>query len=74
MTHALSPLWAADAIRTTFEWGRIQSNADWILPIGVCIAILLFVRYMYRRDSVELRPVWGWLLDRAEDGGRSWDC
>ena len=34
----------ADGHRTTFEWGRIQSNADWILPIAVCIAILLFVR------------------------------
>ena len=67
MIHAFSPLWAdaspaGGAIRTTFEWGRIQSNSDWILPIGVCIAILLFVRYLYRRDSVELRPVWGWLL------------
>lgn len=61
MTHAF-PLLLADGIRTTFEWGRIQSNADWILPIGVCIVILLFVHYMYRRDSVELRPVWGWLL------------
>ena len=44
MTHAFSPLLAADTIRTTFEWGRIQSNADWILPVGVCVAILLFVR------------------------------
>ena len=46
-THS-RPLWAAaspsQTIRTTFEWGRIQSNADWILPIGVCIAVLLFVR------------------------------
>jgi hypothetical protein len=62
MTNVFSPLWAAGAIRTTFEWGRIQSNADWIAPVGVCIAVLLFVRYMYRRDSVELRPGWGLLL------------
>ncbi len=55
-------MWAADAIRTTFEWGRIQSNADWILPVVVCVTILFFVGYMYRRDSVELKPVWGWLL------------
>ena len=47
---------------TTFEWGRIQSNADWILPIAACIAILLFVRYLYRRDAVELHPMLGWLL------------
>lgn len=48
--------------RTLFEWGQIQSNADWILPIGLLLAILLFVRYLYRRDAVELSPVWGWLL------------
>ena len=61
MTHANLPLWA-DAVRTTFEWGRIQSNADWIAPVAVCIAILLFVRWLYRRDAQELRPLWGWLL------------
>jgi hypothetical protein len=42
--------------------GRIQSNTDWILPIGLFVVILLFVWRMYRRDSVELRPVWKWLL------------
>ncbi len=57
-----TPLLAAEVIRTRFEWGRIQSNSDWILPVAVCLAILLFVRYLYRRDAVELRPVWGWLL------------
>jgi hypothetical protein len=61
MTHALLPLWA-DAVRPTFEWGRIQSNADWILPVAVCLAILLFVRWLYRRDADELRPLWRWTL------------
>ena len=61
MMHANLPLWA-DAVRTTFEWGRIQSNVDWIPPVAVCIAILLFVRWLYRRDAEELRPAWGWLL------------
>jgi len=61
MMQALSPLWA-DANRTTFEWGRIESNADWILPILACVAILLFVCYMYFHDTVELNPLWGWLL------------
>jgi hypothetical protein len=51
-----------DAIRTTFEWGRIQSNSDWILPVVACIAILLFVRWLYCRDSVELHPIIGLLL------------
>ena len=55
-------LLAEGDFRTTFEWGRIQSNADWILPVVGCVAILLFVRAMYRRDAVELHPVLGWLL------------
>lgn len=62
MTQTFSPLWAAETVRTTFEWGRIQSNADWILPIAICVAILVFVRYLYRRDSLELSPAWSWLL------------
>jgi hypothetical protein len=62
MINALLPLWAAETIHTTFEWGRIQSNADWIPPVAICVAILLFVGYMYRRDAVELKPIWGWLL------------
>jgi hypothetical protein len=32
------------------------------LPIVACLAILVFVRFLYRRDSVELHPVAGWLL------------
>lgn len=56
------PLLAAESVRTTFEWGRIQSNADWILPIGVCVLLMLFVRLMYRRDARELHPAIGWLL------------
>ncbi len=48
--------------RTIFEWGRIQSNADWILPVGACLAVLLFVRLLYRRDAVEIHPALGWLL------------
>jgi hypothetical protein len=56
------PLLAAGVSRTTFEWGRIQSNSDWILPVGACVAIMLFVRYMYRRDAVELPAAIGWIL------------
>ncbi len=62
MTNFTSILLADDNFRTTFEWGRIQSNADWILPVVGCLAILLFVRYLYRRDAVELHPLLGWLL------------
>jgi hypothetical protein len=62
MIHDPLPLWADGLTRTTFQWGRIQSNADWILPIAACLVILWFVRYLYRRDAVELHPVLGWLL------------
>jgi hypothetical protein len=62
MMPTCPPLLAEGAVRTTFEWKNIQSNADWILPIGVLLGILLFVRTLYRRDAVELNPALGWLL------------
>jgi hypothetical protein len=62
MIHKVLPLMAQGVSRTTFEWGRIQSNSDWILPVGACLAIMLFVRYMYRRDSIELPMFLGWFL------------
>jgi hypothetical protein len=62
MIHGSLSLLAEGLSRTTFEWGRIQSNSDWILPVGVCVAIMLFVQYMYRRDSVELPLLVGWIL------------
>ena len=52
----------ADRSRTTFEWASIRSNGDWIAPIAVLLLVLVFVWYMYRRDSVELRRPWRWLL------------
>ena len=48
--------------RTTFEWGRIQSNSDWILPIVVCLLLMVFVRQMYRRDARDLGHAASWLL------------
>jgi hypothetical protein len=55
-------LLADELVTTRFEWGRIQSNADWILPIGALLLILIFVRAMYQRDAAEL-PAWlSWLL------------
>ncbi len=66
MTTLLSPLLAAEGVtRTTFEWARIQSRTDWVLPIGLCVVLLVFVRYMYIRDSKELHPLLGWLLTLA---------
>jgi len=56
------PFFAEEASRMRFEWGRIQSNSDWILPIAAFMAIMTFVRWMYRRDAQELGPLWRWLL------------
>ena len=53
---------AEGVVHNRFDFGRIQSNADWILPIGACLLILLFVRAMYRRDAVDLPPLLGWFL------------
>jgi len=59
----LAPLLAVEpVVRNRFEWGRIQSNSDWVLPIVVALAIVLFVRHVYRRDAEELPRLWGWLL------------
>jgi hypothetical protein len=62
VTPFFTPLFADEITRTRLDWGRIQSNSDWILPIVVCAAILIFVRYMARRDAVEIHPVVGWIL------------
>lgn len=63
MTFAhLPPLLAEGLVRTTFEWGRIQSNGDWILPIAAFVGLMVFARWMIRRDAAELHPVLGWLL------------
>ncbi len=55
-------LFAEAVSRSVFEWGRIQTNSDWAAPIAVAVGLMLFVRYMYVKDSVELSPVWGWIL------------
>jgi hypothetical protein len=67
----LVPIFAQETqevVRRSFEWGRIQSNADWILPIGVLTAILIYIAAMYRRDAAELHPAMGWLLTVLRTG------
>lgn len=61
MSHLPILLAQADA-RSYFEWGRIQSNNDWVLPLAGFMLVMLLVRWMYRRDSVELSPWTGWVL------------
>jgi hypothetical protein len=53
------------ATRTRYESVRAQSFSEWWqMPLVVlaCVAVLLFVALMYRRDSVELKPGIGVLL------------
>jgi len=60
-----SPNAADAATRTRYESVRAQSFSDWWqMPLMVlaCVAVLLFVALMYRRDSVELKPGIGVLL------------
>jgi hypothetical protein len=45
---------AASAVRTVFEFGRIHSETDWILPLLALAGIVALVIFMYRRDCVEL--------------------
>lgn len=61
MNHLTTLIAQADA-RSFFEWGRIQSNSDWVLPLACFALVVLFVRWTYRRDSVELSPWTSWLL------------
>ncbi len=45
-----------------FQWGRIQDNADWLLPAAV-LTVLVYVAYrIYRYDAAELAPGWRWTL------------
>ncbi len=48
--------------RTFFQWGRIQTNADWILPIVVCVAMLVYIRTLYAKETQTLGTRFGWLL------------
>jgi hypothetical protein len=62
MNHFL--LLATDTIvtRPEFEWGRIESNSDWILPVVVAVALIVITRIIHKRDTRELHPVTAWTL------------
>lgn len=62
MTPVLSPLFAAEGLRTVFELARVQSKADLLIPMFLCAVILVFVGYMYVRDAKELHPLLGVFL------------
>jgi hypothetical protein len=50
---------AGVASRTYYQLGRLQSMTEWwhwLLLVAVCGAVVAYVAYMYRRDSVELSP------------------
>ncbi|HWB08990.1 MAG TPA: vWA domain-containing protein [Pirellulales bacterium] len=43
-----------DLARRSFEWGRVQSPVDWVLPVAATALVLVYVGWLYRRDSVDL--------------------
>ena len=45
-----------------FTFTRIHTNSDWLLPLLIFAALVWMVVRIYRRDSVELRPFWRFLL------------
>ena len=58
-------LLAQTTTRTTFELARFQAYTErWhYLVLGLlCASVVAFAVWMYRRDSVELRPGVSWLL------------
>ncbi|MCA9198728.1 MAG: hypothetical protein KDA87_14365 [Planctomycetales bacterium] len=55
----------ADVTRTVFEFTQLQSMTQWwhwMALASVVLAILLYVIYLYRIDTVELRRGTRWLL------------
>jgi hypothetical protein len=55
----------ADVLRTTYELSRLQAYTErwhFLILLALCAVVVAFVGWMYRRDSVELRPGVGWLL------------
>jgi von Willebrand factor type A domain len=60
---AASP--ASAATTTKYQFSQWQSFSEWWqtpLVVLACLAVVAFVAYMYRRDSVELRPGIGLFL------------
>ncbi len=53
---------AAGATRTVFDWGRLDSPVDLVLPLVALAATVAFVILMYVLDSRELHPVVAVLL------------
>jgi hypothetical protein len=74
VSHAVEPSSAGGAAstdeqhgdsRVRYEANRLQSFTEWWqtpLLVAVCAIVVGFVGYMYRRDSVELKPGFGVLL------------
>ncbi len=42
-------------MHTTFRFARIHENSDWLLPVGICVLLLVWVRFSYLRDARELK-------------------
>lgn len=67
----MNPNWllvAQDARLRVFEWGRIQSNVDWLPPLAALAVLLVLVVWLYRRDAIELGRPLRWTLTALRAG------
>lgn len=58
-------LLAADAAGEFYQFARVQAMSEWwhwLVLLAVCLAVLVYVVVMYRKDSVELSRGLSWLL------------
>ena len=44
--------------RTVFSWGRIHTNSDWIVPIGLFLLALIAVRIFTAVALSRQAPTW----------------
>ncbi|MDO5114035.1 MAG: hypothetical protein Q4E67_06630 [Planctomycetia bacterium] len=51
-----------------FQWGRIQSSGDWVLPLVFLAVGVWIVWRIYRSDTRELAPLWQWVLPGLRTG------
>lgn len=65
MEFVLQTIWPTGQTMVTYQWlqaAELDQWWQWILVALICTAVLAFVIYWYRRDSVELTKQTGWAL------------
>ncbi|NQT15918.1 MAG: VWA domain-containing protein, partial [Planctomycetes bacterium] len=68
MTLLSLPLLAEGGPRVFLDWGRIDTNADFMLPLVVVLALDVLARWIIRLDTRELPRLVGWTLTALRIG------